>query len=143
MELCSNVVAIICVLLRDTFWRIFPNNFSFYKTNEFFVGMLICLDTRFPSNKEKLRIRKDVPLCIFMFLTTKNGGSYLYSKLFFFQAGPFIVCKTFSGLVGACNHLIEKLINALTMIWTDYETGCRVCNMQCTICTKGVFIKVI
>ena len=62
-----------------------------------------------------------------MFLTTKNGGSYLYSKLFFYQAVPFIVCKTFSGLVGACNHLIEKLINALTMIWTDYETGCRVC----------------
>ena len=34
------------------------------------------------------------------------------SKLFFFKAIPFIVYKKFSGLVVACNNLIEKYINA-------------------------------
>ena len=40
----------------------------------------------------------------------------IFIKTLLFKAIPFIVYEKFSGLVVACNNVIEKYINAETMI---------------------------
>ena len=40
----------------------------------------------------------------------------IFIKTLLFKAIPFIVYEKFSGLVGACNNVIEKYINAETII---------------------------